>query len=271
MPLKDIEITINKDLPDMKPVKEVMGEFIPDIDIETIPRRNGLRWVISGAPGSGKTYLALNFFKNKQLFRGKFHNIYYFCPEESMLSVHDHPFEGHDKVYHEVTLPILTNIYNELVAMKEEIMNNRKMKGEKKEPSFEGEEESKVEKLDTELKYNCIFFDDMACIFKEKELLPILKQILTKSRHICTAVIFTLQSYLLFPKQLRKLIDYITIFKPENMEEWSSLGKEKLFLSNDDSLKLYDYVFDEKYNHMTIDNKDSKYYKNFNELKLIHN
>ena len=155
MPIVDIIETINQKMPDMKPVHEVMEEFIPGVTIENIPNRNGVRWLICGAPGSGKTYLGLNFFKLKQLFRGKFDNIYYFCPLESITSVQDHPFKDHTHVYHEMTAENLNNIYNELIGMKETIMKNREKKNKKEEKIYDDEndnEKQEKEELDTDLK-----------------------------------------------------------------------------------------------------------------------
>ena len=79
---------------------------------------------------------------------------------------------------------------------------------------------------------------------------------------------FTLQSYYYFPKILRKQITYITIFKPKNIEEWFSLSKELFNLTQDDALKLYDYVYDRPYCHLDVDTVSNIYYKNFNLLKL---
>ena len=43
-------------------------------------------------------------FKNQKMYRNRFHNIYYIFPVSSFLSVEKHPFEKHDKVYHELTV-----------------------------------------------------------------------------------------------------------------------------------------------------------------------
>ena len=82
-----------------KPIKEKMDIYLPGIKNENISRRNGMIEVMSGSGGSGKTCLELNMFKSAEYYRGIFHNIYFFCPESSFLSVVDHPFKGHDKLY----------------------------------------------------------------------------------------------------------------------------------------------------------------------------
>ena len=89
-----------------------------------------------------------------------------------------------------------------------------------------------------------------------------------KARHINCCFFFTLQSYYYFPKLLRKQITYITLFKPKNVEEFYSISKELFNMNQDDSLKLYDYVFDAPYNHLDIDTVTNKYYKNFNLLNI---
>ena len=113
MPINHIHLIPNENLPKkLTPVKEVMNIKIPDI-IDGVPNRNGFIWVLTGSGGSGKTSLMLNFFKRKELFRNKFHNVYYICPMSSFLSVEKHPFQNHTKVYHELTVDLLDSIYEE--------------------------------------------------------------------------------------------------------------------------------------------------------------
>ena len=149
--------------------------------------------IFTGSGGSGKTNLLLNLFKNRHCYRNKFHNIFYFCPEASFLSVLKHPFEKHDKVYHTMTVDILHSIYEELCDLKS---------GKNKTES-------------DEIQYNCIIVDDFADVLKQKDIEKVLNMMLIKARHLRCAFIFTLQSYYYFPKILRKQLTYITIFKPK--------------------------------------------------------
>ena len=273
MTIKEIIEIKNNKLPETVPVKEVMDKYIPGIDIETIPKRNGGIWVVAGAGGSGKTSMMLNFFKNNKLYRGKFDNIYYICPEASMLSVENHPFEGHDKVFTELTLEVLEGIYQELNAIKETTINNRKkklLKNKNKEPTFDSYDDvpQNDDDEDDDIKYNCVFIDDMADSYKDDKTTKVLSKMLIKARHLCTMFIFTLQSYLYFPKILRKQITNITIFQPNNIEEWNSLAGELINLKGDDSIKLHNFVFDKEHTHLDIDTKTNTYYKNFNKLEF---
>ena len=241
MTIKDIIEIKNEQLPKkISPVKEVMNIKIPDI-IEGIPNRNGFIWVLTGSGGSGKTSLLLNFFKRKELYRGKFHNIFYICPMSSFLSVQKHPFSGFDKVYHELTVELLEGIYSQLCDMKES---------------------------NEEQEYNMIVIDDMASSLKENDIQKVLNKMLIKARHLNCAFIFTLQSYYYFPKMLRKQITNITMFKSKNVEEANTIFHELLNMNKEDALKLYNYVFAEPYAHLDIDTVDNKIYKNFNLLEI---
>ena len=241
MGIKDIIQIKNEQLPKtITPIKEVMNIKIPDI-IDGIPNRNGFIWVLTGSGGSGKTSLLLNFFKRKEFYRSKFHNIFYICPMSSFLSVQKHPFSSHDKVYHELTVEVLESIYSQLCEMKES---------------------------NEEQEYNCIIIDDMASSLKENDIQKSLNKMLIKARHLNCAFIFTLQSYFYFPKMLRKQITNITMFKSKNVEEANTIFNELLNMNKDDALILYNYVFDEPYTHLDIDTVDNKVYKNFHLLQI---
>jgi hypothetical protein len=244
MPIVNIEEIENLDMPDLIPVKEVMNLTVPNI-MDSIPNRNGQIWILTGSGGSGKTSLLLNFFKSKQLYKKKYNNIYYICPESSFLSVANHPFSEHDKIFHELTDNILYNIYNELVNIKEERIKKKRSQH-----------------------YNLVIIDDFADELKNKYIQIALNKLLIKARHLNAGFIFTLQSYFYFPRMLRKQITYATIFKPKNIEEFETLSHELFNMKRDDSLTLFNYVFDEPYNHLDVDTINNFYYKNFNLLKF---
>ena len=211
----EIQEIQNTNFPKLKPVKEIMNIKIPNITDENIPHRNGFIWVLCGSGGSGKTSLMLNFFKSNLLYKQKFHNIFYICPESSFLSVKNHPFKDHPNLSHDLTADYLNSLYNYLVTLKEANLNDKK--DDNYNDDIEDINKSKTKKDKTE--YNCIIIDDFADALKNIELQKVLSKMLIKARHINTAFIFTVQSYYYFPKILRKQITYITIFKPKNNEE----------------------------------------------------
>ena len=259
----------------MKPIKERQDIYVPDIVNENISRRNGMVYCLTGSGGSGKSSLMLNMFKDKSMYRQKFHNIYYFCPISSFTSVDKHPFENHEKVYHELTIPILQGIYNELVEIKTlatKPVEKKKRKAIKKkvkivEDDYESSESDEEEEKH-EIEYSAIIIDDFADSLKDMSIQKFLNKFIIKARHLCCSFFITLQSYYYCPKIIRKQLTYITIFKPKNVEEWDGIAKEILNLNKDDGLKLYDYVFDEPYTHLDIDTVSNKIYKNFNLLTI---
>jgi hypothetical protein len=185
--MKNITEIENKDLPIFKPIQEIMNINVPNIN-ESIPCRNGNIWVLTGSGGSGKTSLLLNFFKSKKLYLKKYHNIFFICPESSYLSVADHPFNDHDKIYHDFTESLLYDIFTTL-------------------------DEIKKSRIGKKPHYNLVIIDDQADRLKDNGIQIALNKLLIKARHLNCGFIFTLQSYLYFPKILRKQITYITIFK----------------------------------------------------------
>jgi len=122
------------------------------------------------------------------------------------------------------------------------------------------------EKLDEDIKYNCVIIDDMANLMKDKDIFAILNKLLIKSRQLNTMFIFTLQSFYHLPKLLRKMTSNIILFKPNNYQEWESISKELFNLDSKKAIYLFNYIFDEMYNHLDIDLKLNNYFKNFNKL-----
>lgn len=248
MPIVDIKEEINKDIKSIKPVKEKMDKYVKDIP-DGISRRNGMIYLLVGSGGSGKTSLLLNQFRKGGSYHRKFHNLYLFTPSISFMSVQNHPFQKHDKVHHELTRETLEDLYEELKERKEEY----------------------DEDDDDEMEYNCVIIDDFASSLKDKDVQKLLNTMLIKARHLNTCFIFTLQSYLYFPKMLRKQTTYATIFKPKNKEEWNTVNQELLQMKEDDAKKIYDYVFGQEYSHLDVDTIENKLYRNFNPLVITNN
>jgi len=283
MPIFKIDEISNPHKQKLKPIKEKQDIFIPNIIDKNIPRRNGSIVIFTGSGGSGKTSALLNMFKSKNQYRGKFDNIYYFCPMASFLSIANHPFKKLDNLYHELTIENLENIYNELIAKREAYeeylekqkeKKRRKNKKNKKEQFVEYEEsssESDDEDAITSIEYSCVIIDDFANDLKNNDIQRQLNKMLIKARHLCCMFIFTLQSYLYFPKTLRKQITYAIIFKPKSIAEWNSITEELIHYNKEDSLKLFNYIFNEPYTTFGYDTVENKTYKNFNLLKIENN
>jgi len=265
MPILDIELIVNKDNLKMKPIKERQDIYL-DVINQNVSRRNGGIYLLTGSGGSGKSNLLLNMFKSKTEYKKVFDNIYYFCPVASFNSIKSHPFEKHEKVYHELNIGILQEIYDELVSKKDDATKKPEPKEKNNFAEVEEEEEEKEEKK--EIEYSAIILDDFADALKNMEIQKFLNKIIIKARHLCVSFFITLQSYTYMPKQLRKQVTYLTLFKTKNKAEFEIIAEEILNLKKDDALLLYDYVFDKPYTHLDIDTCKDLLYKNFNLLKL---
>ena len=235
---------LKNDLPQIKPVKEIMSVYIEGIN-PNIPNRNGFIYALIGSPGSGKSSLLLSLFRSKNYYKNKFNHIYLITPESSFLSVKNHPFENHTKVYHELTSQVLESIYNELVEIKKECIDDG-----------------------YEIEHACVIIDDFGSELKDNELIRALKQLLIKSRHIGCSFIFTLQAYNLFPLVLRKLLTNISLFKPKNKIELDSVRRELINLNEENTMELMNFVFDNEYNHLDVDTNTNILRKNFNKLLI---
>ena len=236
---------IKNNLPKTTPLKERMSLFVPGIN-SNLPNRNGCIYAIIGSPGSGKSNLLFStLFKNTNYYRSKFDNVYLITPESSFLSLSKHPFQDHEKVYHELSAEVLEAIYNEIMELKTQALENG-----------------------APIEHSCIVVDDFASNLKDVRIIEALKHMLIKSRHINTCFIFTLQAYNMFPMVLRKLITNMTLFKTKNNVESESVRSELLNMSKEDFLTLYNYTFDKPYNHLDYDTTTMEIRKNFNLLKI---
>ena len=235
---------VDSKLKKMPPIKEKMDVYLEGVN-RNIPCRNGFVWAITGSGGSGKSSMLLNMFKDKDYYRNKFDNIFLFTPLTSFLSVQKHPFEKHNKVFHDLEQEILEDIEDELLDIKEDCVDN-----------------------DYDMENSLIIVDDFAGNLKDKALIKCLNKMILKTRHINCSWVFTLQSYYMLPKLLRKQINFITCFKPKNNEEWTSIAKEIFSISKDKQQVLYDYCFSEPYQHLDLDLNTNRMFKNFNLLQI---
>jgi hypothetical protein len=274
----EIRLIENTTFPNIEPIRENMDIFIPDINVEGLPNRNGSIWLLCGSGGSGKSSLMINCMINDLLYKAKFDNIFYICPEASFSSVKDNPFKDHDKVYHELTAEFLEMLFNTLERNKLATLENRKKKKEKRGKKnikvFVDDDENKnadgdeVSEDDCKIKYNCVIIDDFADQLKNYDISKAMDKLLIKARHLNTIFIILAQSFYYIPKIIRKQLTNLTLFEPKNVDEWYSVSRELFNLKPDDALDLYNFVFDKKYNHIDLDKNTNTYYKNFNQLEL---
>lgn len=201
-------------------------------------------YCVSGSMGSGKSTFTNSLMTaggKDKVFKRVFEEVYYSTPQEVYESETDHPFKDHnkDRTYFELSVPMLNEIAEKAIAVKEE----------------DGE--------------SCLILDDWSEELKDKKIEKALKKLIFKHRHYRLNIIITLLTLKALPKQLRSLIDCYITFRPKSVIELQSFAEDVFSLDRKDLKTLMEYTFDEKYNFLFYNQRDNTYYKNFNKLKFI--
>lgn len=234
---------VNNDLPMTEPVHENFGVLIEDIN-ENLPRHNGTIWAICGKGGSGKSSLFLSLFKSKKFLRSKFDEIHYIVRQSSFNSVKKNPFSKHENIHHDLTPELLMDIHEDALRRKEECLE-----------------------MGVPCEHTCIIIDDFGSHLKDHDIQYTLKQIMNVARHANLYIVFIVQTYRMIPAELRRILTHVTLFKP-NVEEWNLITNEILLMKKDKAEQIYNYVYDDLYNHLDVNMKDGTIRKNFRLLEI---
>ena len=113
-----------------------------------------------------------------------------------------------------------------------------------------------------------MILDDLADMLKNNDIQVLMNKMMIKSRHLQVIWIITLQAYYYLPKNLRRQITNLILFKTKSINEFETIAKEMFNMNAQDALTLHNYVFDANYNHLHVDTVLNKYFKNFNLLEL---
>lgn len=195
--------------------------------------------IVLGRMGAGKTSWVTSLVK--KVFKKCFHSIYVFIPENSRVSI-DNDIYGkclpENQLFSELTLENISQVYEEL-----------------KENSKEGY-------------FSLLIIDDFQTLLKDKQILSVLKKIVTKMRHLRTTIFLLQQNWFALDKSLRELCSNIIFF---------DLGKSQLYKLFDEVIQLqkekYDEIIDVSFKQphdwiLVNLNKSKKIYNNFNEIIL---
>lgn len=260
------------------PLKEAHDKHVPGLQFHI--SQNGARIIIAGRPGSGKSVLVQNMFREGGPLHQKFDNCYLIIPNNSFLSVKDHPFQGHERVYHDIEA--LPTVMQELKEKKEAYFKHKKyleelkawkqrQKARKRNARKEGEEDPEQnddppppEVDPAKLEYSVLIIDDFGPQLKDTDTDKLLKLFFSRSRHFMCQVYVVCQDYLQMSMTCRKLLSDCVIFSPSN-RAWERFTEEQLLQDNKQAHKLRRYVFDEPYNTLLVD-EEKHVYKNFERI-----
>jgi len=206
---------------------------------EPLPQNVSFNMVLVGKPGSGKSSLATNIITNP--LRKKYHSIFIVIPKNSMNSYACNPFQSinEDQIFHDLTIDTLLEIHGRVSANSEENLNS------------------------------LLYIDDQAANLKKSNIQQTFKELLYNRRHLRLGIINSVQRLTTIPKALRAVTQLLIIFKPANKAEGNILFDEMVNLERAEFVKLMNYTFRDKHDHLLIVLHQDKYYRNFNKIEGI--
>jgi ASC-1-like (ASCH) protein len=198
--------------------------------------------VLIGKPGSGKTSLLVSWLtsrgKNK-IFRKVFNNILVVMPESSRASMKKNPFEKHpeDKLYEELTSESIHEIYSQLLGYSKA--------GDK----------------------SLLILDDVGASLKNLDIQTKMKQIMFNRRHLKVHIVIMVQAYTSIPKELRKQISTVVMFKPSK-EEALLLFSELFETKKDMALDIMKHVYKSPHDYLVLNVASQKMFSGFDSIIL---
>jgi len=202
-----------------------------------LPQHVSFNMVIVGKPGSGKSSLATNIITNP--LRKKYHSIFIIIPPNSMNSYACNPFQSIDEeqIYDNLSLDNLLDIYGRVSANAEEGLNS------------------------------LLYIDDMAACLKKSNIQQTFKELLYNRRHLRLGIINSVQRLTTIPKAIRAVTQLLIIFKPCNKAEGNILFDEMINMEKKEFIKLMNYTYRDKHDHLLIILHEDRYFRNFNKIE----
>lgn len=193
-----------------------------------------------GRGGSGKTSLAVNLLRNKDLFYKCFNQIFLVSPSSSRQSIEDDFFNkkiNPNDIYDELTIETLEHI---------------------NEVSQANSEENKT---------SLLVIDDQQKSLKQAEISKLLLQMNNNKRHQKLYIWILNQNYFSIPKQIRQNITDFFIFKLNKLE-MDNIIKEHIELSDKKIEQVLENCFQEPYSFMYLNSNSQRIFSNWDELLI---
>ena len=191
--------------------------------------------VFLGKPGSGKTTLALSIVESKKVYRNKFDNILLVMPPNSRDSLENGLLIDDDKVYDD--LEEIDEILERLQASS--AANERTL----------------------------LILDDVAADLKSsKHIERMLSRIVFNMRHLKTTIFLLVQSFVTMPKNIRKCITNMFVFKLSK-NEMEALAKEVFEFNTRQTMQLLK-LYDSKHDYLFINVSTQTLFKNQDYVRI---
>jgi hypothetical protein len=136
------------------------------------------------------------------------------------------------------------------------------------------EDSKEKAKRDDEKKFNLLILDDVASQLRESRHNETkLTSMLQNRRHNNLTTLIIVQKWTMLPTGIRSNANVIFLFRPKTMQEQEAITCEVLPVHKRESLDLFNFIFDGRYNHLMIDltlkySNKFRYFKNFQEIIL---
>jgi KaiC/GvpD/RAD55 family RecA-like ATPase len=242
--MSHIEIIKHKKLPLDIPIFTCDGSINDTLNLyPMLSNLNGFKFTcLIGKPGMGKTSVLISFLTSKKVFKKVFHRVVIIMPTSSRNSMKKNPFKKHlpERMHDELDLSTLNKIYDDLLES-----------SEAKETTL-------------------LVMDDVGAALKNNDIQKLLRKIIYNRRHLKVHIIMLVQSYLSVPRELRKLVNNVIMFKPSKVE--SEILLNELFeYSKNDTLSLIKYAYTKPHDYIMLNVDNQKIYKDYNELIIKNN
>ena len=196
--------------------------------------------IYCGKPASGKTSLMVSFLSgkgDKQVYRKVFNNVVVIMPSTSIQSMKKNIFKKHDpsKMYEELNLETIQNIY------------------------------SNLENASSEKENTLLIMDDIGASLKNNEIQKIFRKIIYNRRHLKVKVVILVQSFLSLPKEIRKLLNNIFLFKPSKVE-FENLFDELFETNKDLAIDIMNIGYEKPHDYLMLNVDTQRIYKGFDEI-----
>ena len=199
--------------------------------------------VLCGKPASGKTSLMIGMLtgkKDKQIYRKVFNNVLVVMPRTSIQSMKKNVFKKHseEKIFEELDLPTIETIYSKLVEASNEDENT------------------------------LLILDDVGASLKNNDIQKIFRKIIYNRRHLKTKICILVQSFLSLPKEIRKLLNNIFMFKPSKVE-FENLFDELFETNKDVAMDVMNEGYENSHDWLMLNVDSQRIYKNNGDEIII--
>ena len=224
--------------PIVKPLKMTCDDKLHPSIPHPLPNRGGARFLIVGAPGTGKTNWAVSQLIKGGAYHRAFDSLHVAMPLNSRASFDKDPFEGHNKCYSELSPEVLNKILADV----------------KKTAAGGGN--------------SCVFIDDCAYALKEKPIERALRELFFNARHQHVCIFLVSQTLRSISNKVRLAASHVLAFEPANRLEANVLAAEFICLDPKSAGALFAQCFTNRHDHLLIHTAERKVYSNWNEVQI---